>query len=186
MSYDGPQFPRAHRFGADPRRAFGIDVSGGLSYDGPVSMLSQGKASMTILLIVDDDRTNRLRMAQITRSLGYLPLLASDGARALTILEDNPDIDLVITDCQMPVMDGPALISALRESGNSVPLLVYSAYRSIEEVSALLDKGADYFLPYPVSRESLGYYVGRIVAHRKKGGGEAVKQETKVEPFSPA
>jgi CheY-like chemotaxis protein len=147
--------------------------------------LSRRKASVAILLIVDDDRTNRLRMAQVTRSLGHIPLLASDGARALTILEDNPGIDLVITDCQMPVMDGPALIRALREAGNPVPLLVYSAYRSIEEVSALLDKGADYFLPYPVSGESLAVYVDRILVRRKKAGGAAIRPGMQAGPFSP-
>lgn len=122
---------------------------------------------MTTLLIVDDDRTNRLRLAQMSRFLGYQPMLASDGARALTVLEDNPDIDIVITDWQMPVMDGPALIRALRESGNQVPLLVYSAYRSVQEVTALLKQGADYFLPYPVPIEELSEYVARFRSARK-------------------
>lgn len=122
---------------------------------------------MTTLLIVDDDRTNRMRLTQMSRSLGYITLLASDGARALTLLEDNPGIDIVITDWQMPVMDGPAFIRALRESGKTLPVLVYSAYRSIHEVTMLLEKGADYFLPYPVSREDLTEYVSRFLIQPK-------------------
>ena len=116
---------------------------------------------MTTLLIVDDDRTNRMRLALIVRSLEYHALFASDGSRALIMLEDNPGIDIVITDWEMPVMDGPALIRALRDAGNPVPVLVYSAFRSISELTALLKRGADYFLPYPVSREDLADYIAR-------------------------
>lgn len=140
---------------------------------------------MKTLLIVDDDRTNRLRMAGMARGLGHFPLLASDGARALAVLEDNPGIDCVITDWQMPVMDGPALIRALRESGNRVPVLAYSAYRSINEVAALLDQGADYFLPYPVSRGDLAEYVGRFAAGAKKAGGPDIRRGIPAAPFSP-
>lgn len=118
---------------------------------------------MPTLLIADDDRTNRMRLAQVVRSLGYHPVLASDGARALAILEDNPDIACVVTDWQMPVLDGPGLIRSLRDAGNSVPVLVYSAYRSVSEVGALLEQGATGFLPYPVPREALGEYVERFV-----------------------
>jgi sigma-B regulation protein RsbU (phosphoserine phosphatase) len=118
---------------------------------------------MATLLIADDDRTNRLRLAQVARSLGYHPVLASDGARALAVIEDNPDIACVVTDWQMPVLDGPALIRALRAAGNPVPVLVYSAFRSISEVASLLEQGATGFLPYPVPRETLGEYVERFV-----------------------
>lgn len=116
---------------------------------------------MATLLIVDDDRSNRTRLEQITRSLGYHLVMASDGARALTVLEDNPGIKCVVTDWQMPVMDGPGLIRALRASGNPVPVLVYSAFRSIGEVAGLLEQGATGFLPYPVTREALAEYVER-------------------------
>lgn len=118
---------------------------------------------MATLLIADDDRANRMRLAQVARSLGYHAVLASDGARALAVIEDNPDITCVVTDWQMPALDGPALIRALRASGNPVPVLVYSAFRSISEVAGLLEQGATGFLPYPVPREALGEYVERFV-----------------------
>lgn len=124
---------------------------------------------MATLLIADDDRTSRMRLAQMAKSLGYHAVLASDGARALAILEDNPDIACVVTDWQMPGLDGPGLIRALRASGNAVPALVYSAFRSIGEVAALLEQGATGFLPYPVPREALAEYVERFVFARREG-----------------
>ena len=118
---------------------------------------------MATLLIVDDDRASRLRLAQLARSLGYHAIMASDGARALIMLEDNPDILCVITDWQMPCLDGPGLIRSLRASENAVPILVYSAYRSIGEVAGLLELGANGFLPYPVPAEALAEYMERFV-----------------------
>lgn len=118
---------------------------------------------MATLLIVDDDRTNRMRLAQVARSLGYNSVLASDGARALTVIEDNPEIACVVTDWQMPGLDGPGLIRALRAAENPLPVLVYSAFRSISEVAGLLEEGATGFLPYPVPREVLGEYMERFV-----------------------
>jgi CheY-like chemotaxis protein len=119
---------------------------------------------MKTILIVDDERTNRIRLAQIARSLGFSAILASDGIKALSVLEDNPDIDCVVTDCQMPNLDGPGLISRIRPGNSGLLILVYSAYRSIDEIASLLDQGANGFLNYPVTRENLGEYLNRYLS----------------------
>lgn len=118
---------------------------------------------MPKVLIVDDEKTNRLRLVKIVESLGFTALQASDGVRALIVLEDNPEIRCVITDCQMPNLDGPALIQEIRSRGAKYPILVYSAYRSVKEVAALLDQGADVFLNYPVTRENVGEYLQQLL-----------------------
>ncbi|HKP96751.1 MAG TPA: response regulator [Fibrobacteria bacterium] len=118
---------------------------------------------MPKILIVDDDAVNRLRLSRIAQSLGYSTVLASDGARALNVLEDNPDLDAVVTDCQMPNLDGPGLIQALRARSDTRLVLVFSAYRSVREVAALLEQGANGFLTYPVTREQLGEYLQRYL-----------------------
>jgi CheY-like chemotaxis protein len=118
---------------------------------------------MAKILIVDDERTNRIRLTKIVESLGFNVILASDGLKALSVLEDNPEIKCVVTDCQMPNLDGPGLISKIRDNGGVLPILVYSAYRSVKEISALLDEGADAFLSYPVSRENIGEYLERYL-----------------------
>ena len=119
---------------------------------------------MSTLLIVDDEITSRIRLAQLAMSLGYTTILASDGQRALAVLEDNPNVACVVTDCQMPNMDGPAMIVAIRAGGNKIPILVYSAYCRVTEVAALLDHGANGFLGYPVNRESLAEYLERYLS----------------------
>lgn len=118
---------------------------------------------MKTILIVDDERTNRIRLSQIAQSLGYSAILASDGIKALSVLEDNPDIDCVVTDCQMPNLDGPGLVSRIRTGNTSLVILIYSAFRSVNEVASLLDQGANGFLNYPVTRENLGEYLNRYL-----------------------
>lgn len=118
---------------------------------------------MSKLLIVDDDKVNRLRLAQTAQSLGFTTILASDGLKALSVLEDNPDIACLLTDCQMPNLDGPALIGKIRSEGKTLPILVYSAYRTVKEISDLIEKGATGFLRYPVTRENLDEYLHRYL-----------------------
>lgn len=124
---------------------------------------------MPKILLVDDERTSRLRLSKIVESLGYSVIQASDGLRALIVMEDNPDIRCVVTDCQMPNLDGPGLIIKIRETGNTLPILVYSAYRSVKEIGALLNQGADAFLSFPVTREEIGEYLERSLFKMAEG-----------------
>jgi CheY-like chemotaxis protein len=111
---------------------------------------------MLKILLADDSVTNRKLFSRIIHSLGYVPMLASDGARALQMLEDNPDIACVITDCQMPVLDGPGLIRAIRSGATpEVPVMIYSAFMGLKDVSGLLELGASRFLNYPLKREDV-------------------------------
>ncbi len=119
---------------------------------------------MATVLIVDDTLPNRIRLAQIAASLGYTTVLASNGARAMAMLEDNPHIVCVITDCEMPIMSGPELILEIRKTNDSLPILVYSAFRSIKEVGALLETGASGFLNYPITRDDLYEYLTRYLS----------------------
>lgn len=116
---------------------------------------------MKKILLVDDERTNRFRLTAILESLGYSVMQASDGIIALTILADNDDIKCVVTDCQMPNLDGPGLVTELRANKVTIPIFVYSAYRSINEVAKLIDIGADAFLTYPVTDKNLSDYLQR-------------------------
>lgn len=128
---------------------------------------------MPKILIVDDEGTSRLRLSKIVESLGYSVILASDGLKALSVLEDNPDIKCLVTDCQMPNLDGPGLITDLRSSGASLPIFVYSAYRSVKEIGALLNGGADAFLTYPVTRENISEYLHRYFSKMMEGNQAA-------------
>ncbi|WP_217541185.1 response regulator [Vibrio metschnikovii] len=66
------------------------------------------------ILLVDDHPSNRIILAKQIERLGHEVLTASDGYDALTIIDKNIDIDIVITDCYMPKMDGYDLTKNIR------------------------------------------------------------------------
>jgi CheY-like chemotaxis protein len=110
-----------------------------------------------VVLIADDDTVTRKVLHKALGNAGYWVLLASDGLRAKAVLEDNPDIDLLITDVLMPGLDGRELVQALRQDPRfeQLPVIIMSATVSIREITNLLELGASRFLAKPVSPASL-------------------------------
>ncbi len=79
------------------------------------------------ILIVDDNKTNRTILSRQFEYWKLQPVLAASGEEALAILSKNTEIDLVITDMQMPGMDGITLASLIREKYPHVPIILLSS-----------------------------------------------------------
>jgi CheY-like chemotaxis protein len=105
------------------------------------------------VLVADDDKVTRKLLHKALGDAGYWVLLASDGVRAKTMLEDNPDVELLITDVVMPGLDGRELVRALRQDIRFalLPMIIMSATVSVREITSLLELGASRFLAKPVS-----------------------------------
>lgn len=80
---------------------------------------------MTRILVVDDDREFRRGLAKALCQHGYDVTEAGDGREAMVILRENPQ-DLVITDINMPEMDGIEILNELRVTKTSVPVIAIS------------------------------------------------------------
>ncbi len=91
------------------------------------------------ILVADDDPVTRRILRKAIEKDGYEVLLASDGLRALTLLADNEDIALVVTDIVMPGIDGRDLILSIRRDGAHVntPAIVISG--NVPEHYVLVD-----------------------------------------------
>ena len=85
----------------------------------------------TKVLIVDDDASQRSGLAALVSAWGMTPETASDGNEALAKLTDFP-ADVIVTDLNMPGLDGVGLIEKLRESGEMPPTIVLTAFGNIE------------------------------------------------------
>jgi signal transduction histidine kinase/ligand-binding sensor domain-containing protein/DNA-binding response OmpR family regulator len=79
------------------------------------------------ILVVDDNATNRNILESQLIQWEFIPLMAESGPRALEILLSNEAVDLVISDMNMPVMDGVQLARRIRESHPLVPLILLSS-----------------------------------------------------------
>lgn len=105
------------------------------------------------ILVVDDEDAMRSVLLLMLRSLGYANLAeASNGQDALDALRRR-EFDLLITDLQMPEMDGFALLAAIKDDPflRHLPTIVASGINQLEAVARCIEMGAEDFLPKPVN-----------------------------------
>lgn len=82
-------------------------------------------------LVVDDDHTNRSTLSKLLQALGYTVLQAEDGLQALNMFKANVDnIDVIITDYQMPVMDGRELLTEINNMHTCVKTIMITGMAS--------------------------------------------------------
>lgn len=79
------------------------------------------------VLVVDDNATNRTILKSQLEQWKLIPVLASSGKQALDILATSPDFDLVISDMQMPEMDGVEFMRSVRKSFPGIPAILVSS-----------------------------------------------------------
>lgn len=86
-------------------------------------------ATCTAVLVVEDERDIREVVVEILKSDGFQVYSAENGQEAMEVLRTMPQPALILADLMMPVMDGPALIAALREDDlfASLPVVIVTA-----------------------------------------------------------
>lgn len=122
------------------------------------------------LLIVDDERQIREGLREIVdwEQYGISACLESaDGEQALDIIRSEAP-QIVITDIQMPVMNGIELLRKIREEGMDIKVIVLSGYDDYELVRQAMKNGAIDYLLKPVSREDLIHIIDEITESIEK------------------
>ncbi len=105
------------------------------------------------ILVADDEDAMRGVLLLMLRALGYQNLAeARDGEEALAALHER-EFDLLITDMQMPAMDGFALLQAIKDDPfmRHLPVIVASGMNQLDAVARCIEMGAEDFLPKPVN-----------------------------------
>ncbi|HPA64782.1 MAG TPA: response regulator [Spirochaetota bacterium] len=143
--------------------------------------ISNGRNDFGKILVVDDDINVNKTLSAFLKKLGYDILNAFNGAEAVSVLEKNADVDLVITDLKMPIMNGRELLSMMLERFNSVPRIVLTAVGSDEDIIHALKTGAYDFLTKPVTDFNLLNHSVKRAIDRKKIGDEKDKANLQLE-----
>lgn len=137
-------------------------VHGDETADDSVSLAEEAlpRGSGQCILVVDDEKSILEITRQTLETYGYRVLVADDGAQALGIFADHQSyVNLVLTDMMMPVMDGAALIAALRRMAPSLPIIAASGIHA----HGYDDIGANAFLEKPYSASALLRAVAELV-----------------------
>jgi DNA-binding response OmpR family regulator len=124
-----------------------------------------GRTVRARILVVEDEARLRGLLRLYLERAGYEVIEAADGRSALDLFDDI-DPDLLVVDLMLPLLQGEALIRAIREA-SEVPILIASAKRSDVERIAGLRLGADDYLPKPYNIHEL---VERVNAILRRAG----------------
>ena len=120
---------------------------------------SRGRA-----LVVEDNAVNQEMARAMLDMLGFEVLTASNGQEGVDTAADNPDLVLILMDCQMPVMDGLAAARAIRASeapGTHVPIVALTGNAMPGDREACVAAGMDDYLAKPFSLTALRTMIDR-------------------------
>ena len=112
------------------------------------------------VLVADDEKNGRRMLEILLNKLGCQVSLAANGLEALEIIRSS-SVNLLITDLKMPKMDGLSLLSAIRAEGNQIPVIVVTAYGTVEDAVLAMKTGASDFIMRPLDIDQ----VERVVNH---------------------
>ena len=118
------------------------------------------------LLIVDDEPDMVENCARILGRAGYDCLTATDPRRALGMIESERP-DLLLTDLKMPDVDGMELLRHARELDPAMPVIMITAFATIESAVAAVREGAFDYLPKNFSVDQLTVTVERALRQRR-------------------
>jgi DNA-binding NtrC family response regulator len=116
-------------------------------------------ASERILIVDDEDGMRRLLSRVLTRE-GYDTSTVGSGAEALRLVS-NERFDLVVTDIKMPEMDGLQLLAELKDYEPSLPIIVITAYGTIENAVQALRSGAYDYIAKPFENDEIKLTVAK-------------------------
>lgn len=121
---------------------------------------------MTILLI-DDDETVLRTVGRFLDARGHTVRTTASASEALPLMEPHPP-DLVVSDIQMPEMDGVAALKAIRERFPDLPVILMTGYATVETAVAALRLGAMDYLKKPICLAELQTCIRRVEARDRK------------------
>jgi DNA-binding NtrC family response regulator len=117
------------------------------------------------VLIVDDESSQRSGLAGMVEAWGMTSATASDGAEALDLLGEG-GVDVIVTDLNMPGMDGFEFLRRLQEMADTPPAIVLTAFNTVENaVKTVHELGAYWFLEKPVRPAALEVLLRRAADH---------------------
>jgi len=116
----------------------------------------------TNVLVVDDDYHMRVAMKESLSKAGYAVSFAEDGARAIDEIKKRI-FDIIITDVKMPHMNGIDLLKHIREEHPLLPVILVTAYGTIQDAVSVIKEGAFDYIQKPFNTETLYSVVKRAL-----------------------
>ena len=124
---------------------------------------------MAKILVADDELDLEMlikqKFRQKIREQQYEFLFAVNGNDALEKIQQHPDIDIVLSDINMPEMDGLTLLSRLSESSPLIKSVIVSAYGDMDNIRTAMNRGAFDFITKPINFDDLQLTIEKTFKH---------------------
>lgn len=122
--------------------------------------------SKSTILVVDDDTAHRTMLRTLLGRWGYVVSEADDGDSAISHVEEKP-YDLIMMDIRMMRVSGLEALSKIKIINPSIPIIIMTAYSSVESAVEALKKGAYDYLTKPLDFDELKISLERAIEHRR-------------------
>ena len=116
------------------------------------------------ILIVDDEPNYLIVLSELLQDEGFEVFTAPDGEQGIKIVNDV-DLDIVITDMQMPGMDGIQFMLQIKEKLSDLPVIVITAYAEVDKAVEAMQAGAFSYLAKPFSNDELIVSLRKAAQH---------------------
>ena len=122
----------------------------------------------TILVVDDEPDLEALVLQKFRRQIrdgAVAFVFAHDGIEALASIEQNPHVDMVVSDINMPRMDGLSLLQKLQECEDKKSTIIVSAYGDMSNIRTAMNRGAFDFLTKPIDFGDLEMTIDKTIRH---------------------
>jgi len=124
---------------------------------------------ITKILVVDDEEDLKIlikqKFRQKIRQNEYEFIFAENGRHALEQLLEHKDVDLVLSDINMPEMDGLTLLTKIKEQNSLLKSIMVSAYGDMENIRTAMNRGAFDFITKPIDFKDLEITIEKTIEH---------------------
>ena len=124
--------------------------------------------TVTILVVDDEPDLEALVLQNFRRQIrdgAVAFVFAHDGIEALQSIEQHADVDMVVSDINMPRMDGLSLLEKLQEADDKISTIIVSAYGDMSNIRTAMNRGAFDFLTKPIDLPDLETTIAKTLRH---------------------
>jgi two-component system, NtrC family, response regulator HydG len=136
-----------------------------MSQANPTSAKSSRPAAKHRILVVDDEESARTALEKLLRQEGYEVACAETGKAALELVSERAP-DAVVTDLNMPEMDGLQLLGELQKRDRLLPVIMVTASTDLSSAVAAMRSGAEDYLTKPIDFDALTVCIERVLERR--------------------
>ena len=161
------------------RDVMGRDIASSATEPAVEQVLSSQSSPEIIgrILVAEDNPVNQEVAKAILTRLGMETTIAGDGKQAVELACNNP-YDIILMDCQMPVMDGLEATSQIRKQLSDIPIIALTANATGDDRDRCLKAGMNDFLSKPYSIDQLQQKIADWLSKQKSSSLNTVKLET--------